>query len=212
LLEELAFIIFFTCIFIYFILLFSSINTKKPSQRSVMNEIYRNWVSTRLKSNDPIVTVQALRNFIMADSTFISALFILLGLIVGIYDVFFNDFTPFWGLPSLPLGLIKMLVNIFIIIFALFNFIISIRMLNRLNILLTGNPQNFNTHDGKIKGEDIAKKTFMIAQNHWMFAIRSLLFLVATMVWFLSTFLFIITTLLVTIYLIVFQDLWLFSR
>ena len=207
-----AFIVFLTCLSIYFILFFNSLTTKRPSQRAVLNEIYRNWVSNQLNNQDTIVTVQAIRNFIMANSTFISALFILLSMLIGIYDVFFVNSAPFWGNEHLTLGLVKITLNIFIIVFALYNFIISIRMLSRLTILITGNPQDYSMGDGKFKGKDITKKTFVLAQNHWMFGIRSLFYLAATLVWYLDAILFIIISILVTIYLIVFQDTWLFSR
>lgn len=210
--EEVAFTIFLMCLLIYTILFLNSLTTKRPSQRAVLNEIYRNWVSNQLNNQDTIVSVQAIRNFIMANSTFISALFILLSMLIGIYDVFFVNNAPFWGNEHLTLGLVKITLNIFIIVFALYNFIVSIRMLSRLTILITGNPQDYSMGDGKIKGKEITKKTFVLAQNHWMFGIRSLFYLAATLVWYLDAILFIIMSILVTIYLIVFQDTWLFSR
>lgn len=210
--EEVAFTNFLMCLLIYTILFLNSLTTKRPSQRAVLNEIYRNWVSNQLNNQDTIVSVQAIRNFIMANSTFISALFILLSMLIGIYDVFFVNNAPFWGNEHLTLGLVKITLNIFIIVFALYNFIVSIRMLSRLTILITGNPQDYSMGDGKIKGKEITKKTFVLAQNHWMFGIRSLFYLAATLVWYLDAILFIIMSILVTIYLIVFQDTWLFSR
>ena len=81
--HETALIIFIICIGIYFTLLFLNIKKRNPSQRNVIRLIYANWVDERLKDESPLAAIQALRNFMMGNSSFISALFILLGLLVG---------------------------------------------------------------------------------------------------------------------------------
>ena len=92
------------------------------------------------------------------------------------------------------------------IIFCLFNFILCIRMLNRTSLLLCGNPQEYSI--GKYKGLELIQKSFISAQNHWMYGIRGLFYLIATLFWLINTILFMACTIIVTLYLILFQDIW----
>ena len=209
-LDEIAFFFFIFCVLFYFMVLALSVLGSKPSKRNVINLIYKNWVKNRLKDDTPLTAVQALRNFIMGSSTFVSALFILLGILVGFYQTIFADTTPFLGMRDYSVGLIQITLNLIIIIFCLFNFILAVRYATRLSLLIGGNPQEYSI--GKIKGISVTRKTFISAQNHWMFGIRGLFYLVATILWILNTIFFIIATIFVTIYLIVFQDIWIFSR
>ena len=205
-LDEFAFIIFLVCISLYIFLLIYSITQKKPSQRNVFNLIYKNWVDNRLKDDEPLVGIQALRNFIMSNSIFITALLILLGLLIGIYSSYNFKGTTFLGFKELSLDVAKIVLNIFMIIFCLFNFILCIRMLNRTSLLLCGNPQEYSI--GKYKGLELIQKSFISAQNHWMYGIRGLFYLIATLFWLINTILFMACTIIVTLYLILFQDIW----
>ncbi len=208
-LDEIALIIFISCIIIYISLLTINIRKKTPSQRNTVRLIYAHWVEERLKDDSPIAAVQALRNFIMGNSAFISALFILLGLIVGFYssDLFNNGGII---LLNISISLLQVSVNIFIIIFSLFNFILSLRFVTRLSLLISGNPQKYAM--GKIQGIKVTEKTLISAQNHWMIGVRALFFLVPTMLWLISSIFFIIGSVIVTLYMILFQDFWLVTK
>ena len=110
----------------------------------------------------------------------------------------------------IPVGLLQTALNVFIIVFCLFNFILSLRLITRLSILISGNPKQFSM--GPIGGTTLAKKTLISAQNHWMIGVRMLFYLVATLLWLLHPFFFVTASILITIYLIYFQDFWLFKK
>ena len=208
-LDELALTVFIICVSIYIFLFIFTIMKKKSSQRNVVRLIYANWVEERIKDDSLITAVQALRNFIMGNSTFISALFILLGLLIGFYSSeFFEDGQII--INSIEISSIQVSVNIFMIIFSLLNFILSLRFATRLSLLISGRPQQYSI--GKIEGIKVTQKTFISAQNHWMLGVRGLFFLVATMLWLISSIFFIIASILITFYLIEFQDFWLVSK
>jgi len=205
-LDEIAFILFLGCVSLYIFLLIYSITHKKPSQRNVYILIYKNWVDNRLKDDEPLVGIQALRNFIMSNSIFITALLILLGILIGIYSSFKFVSTAFLGFKELSVDVAKIVLNIFMIIFCLFNFILCIRMLNRTSLLLCGNPQEYSI--GKYKGLELIQKSFYSAQNHWMYGIRGIFYLFATLFWLINAILFMVCSIIITLYLILFQDIW----
>ncbi len=206
-LDEIACIIFLLCILIYVIALFFGYKKKTPSQFNLLKLIYSNWVDNQLKDDSPIISIQALRNFIMGNSTFASALFILAGILVTFFNTVSNINTKhFFGIEELHLGLVQVTINVIVIIFCLFNFILSIRYVTRLSIVISGHPQDYKI--GNLTGVDLARKTLLLAQNHWMYGVRASLYLIATLLWLINAIFFIIISIIVTIYLIAFQDVW----
>jgi len=209
-LDEIALIIFFSCISLYFFLMLYSMLWSKHYKRHLLNTIYNDWVKNRLKDGNHLVSVQALRNFIMGCSTFASILFVLLGLIVGFSTSAFLERKTFLGFKTIELGTVQLITNLCVIIFSLFNFILAIRHASRLSLIICGNPEQYSVEN--YKGTSLAKKTFKSSQNHWMLGIRGIFYLIATLLWFFDALFFIIATILVTIYLIAFQDIWVFSK
>jgi len=207
-LDELGLLIFACCILIYLSAILFSFKKKKRSKLKFLGEIYRNWVNNRIKDENQLVAIQTLRNFIMGNSTFISAFFILLGILVGFYSSGFFSNNPFLGIPNFPLGLIQISLNIVIIMFCLINFTLSIRSITRLSLIISGNPQEYIKDD--FNGVDLAKKTFIAAKNHWMAGVRGLFYLIASLTWFLNSWFFIISTIFITFYLIAIHDVKLF--
>ncbi|MFX1481452.1 MAG: DUF599 family protein, partial [Promethearchaeota archaeon] len=57
-------------------------------------------------------------------------------------------------------------------------------------------------------GLNLTRKSFISAQNHWMYGIRGLFYLISTLFWLIHALLFIAGVIIVTIYLILFQDIW----
>ncbi|MBD3338171.1 MAG: DUF599 family protein [Candidatus Lokiarchaeota archaeon] len=205
-LHEIGLIFFASCFIVYFLLLYNNLRRrKKPNKFHVFRLIYINWVQTRVDDNSSLAGVQALRNFIMANSTFVSALFILLGILVGFYNATFFDNMSFFGLSFITVGLVQITLNLLVIVFCLFNFILSIRYTARLSILITGKPHEYAI--GKVKGIEVTTKTLLSAQNHWMLGVRSLFYLIATLIWFVSPILLIVATIAVTFYLLALHDI-----
>jgi uncharacterized membrane protein len=203
-LDEIAFCIFCFSVILYTSLLFIRFRSDKPFKLTLYNEIYEDWVKNRLEMSSEISTVQILRNVQVANSTLISALFILLGILIGFYNSAFLDTSPFFWIEGLERGFMKISVNIFVIMFCIINFILSIRSITRCSLLISGKPQNYAI--GNMNGVDAAKRAFLSGKNHWMYGIRGLFFLIATLTWFLDSILFIVLTCLISGYLILFRD------
>lgn len=210
LIDELALFIFVICIIVCIFLTLFKKNRNTPNKRNLLNLIYKNWVNHRLNEENPITAIQTLRNFTMANATFISALYILIGILIGLYSTDLLENRSFWGIPNLSLGFIKILLNIAVISYCLINFTFSIRLINRTGLLLTGKPQEYSIES--LNGLDITRSSFINAQNHWLSGIRGLFFLVASLIWFVNTFFFILSTIGVTLYIILFQDTWEISK
>jgi uncharacterized membrane protein len=109
-----------------------------------------------------------------------------------------------FNIPGLSLGIIKFSLIIIMLIFCLFNFILSIRYATRLSILITGKPRDFSI--GDIKGFKLTKQTLVKAQNHWMLGIRSLFYLATSFFWYINSILFIIVSIIITAYLFISHD------
>lgn len=208
--NEIAFFIFIACLVTYIILLSISFKQVKPSERNVYRLIYRNWTENRIRKNEDIVTIQALRNFIMGNSTFISGLLILFAILVGFYGTEFFSKELFLGIEGIELGFVQISINVSVIIFSLVNFILSIRLIVRLTLAITGNPESYTLED--LEAKKLLKKVFISAQNHWMFGSRGIFYLVATLSWFISPYLFISFSIILTSYLIFWGDIWLLSK
>ncbi len=207
-LDELAFLIFIFCILTYICVILFSFKRKKHTKLKFLNEIYSNWVKNQIKDENQLVAIQTLRNFIMGNSAFISAFFILLGLLVGFYSSGFFNNEPFWVITNFTLGLMQISLNIVIIMFCLINFSLSIRSITRLSLIITGNPEKYSK--GAFNGLELANKTFIAAKNHWMAGVRGLFYLIASLLWFINSWFFIIGTILITFYLIAIHDVKLF--
>jgi uncharacterized membrane protein len=165
--------------------------------------IYEGWVEHRLEAPDSeIATVQILRNVIMANSTLISALFILLGILLGFYGTNISGDLLVFGVQ---VDFFKITLNVTVIIFCILNFVMSVRSINRCSLLMTGDPEKYNL--GDMNGIEATKEAFIASKNHWMFGIRALFFLVASMTWFISSLLLIAASIGITIYLILVRDI-----
>jgi len=211
-LDEMAFFIFLVCFILYFILFVHALKTSRPTKVKVLKLIYVNWVKTRLEEEDPITAVQALRNFIYGNSTFVSALFILLGILVGFYSSVIpeqvDQLPPdeiFLNLQFLPIDLVLITTNVGMILFCLFNFIMAIRFATRLSLLITGKPREFFTK--QYEGIELTRDTLVSAQHHWSYGVRGLFYLAASLFWFVHSIIYIIFTIAVTVYLLLSHDI-----
>lgn len=198
--HEVAFIIYMGCFLFYFGFLLFSHKYPKPTKFKVFNLIYKNWVDCRLKGENPITAVQALRNFIVSNSAFVSSLFILLGIMVGFYQSLLSNGNLLFGIKELTIGLVQFSLVILLIIFCLFNFILCIRYSARLSLLITGQPSEYSM--GTIKGYKLTSQTFIRAQNHWTYGVRGLFYMVVGLVWIFNPFIFIVVSIFATAYLL----------
>lgn len=198
--DEIGFIIFIICFTSYFGLLQFSFKRKKPSKFKVFQKIYQNWVNCRLDADSPLTGVQALRNFIMGGSTFVSALFVLLGLIVGFYQTKVLVDGNFFGIQGLSTLLVMISTIILMIVFCLINFILSIRYSARLSLLITGGRDEHCI--GSFSGPRVTSGTLINAQKHWMYGVRGIFYLVSVLSWLVSPVIFILLSIGITIYLL----------
>jgi len=206
--DEIGFLIFIGSLIMYLGVILYSYKSIKPTRLKILNEIYKNWAHIHVQKERHLIAIQALRNFTMGNSIFISAFFILLGILIGFYTSGSFNSEPFWGITQLTIGLMQISVNLVIIMFCVINFSLSIRSITRLSLLITADLQDYSKAD--FTGVDFAEKTFIAAKNHWMAGIRGLFYLIATLIWFVNSLFFIVTTILMTIYLITIHDVKLF--
>ncbi len=96
-LDELAFFSFICCLTLSIIFLFLTLN-KPDSRKGLRREILSKWVNFNLEDNKTIA-VQAIRNLLMINAAFISALLILTGILIGLYQLVFTNYNVFlWEL------------------------------------------------------------------------------------------------------------------
>ena len=208
--NEVAFFTFLLCIVIYITMMFICKKMGKLYNRKLLTRIYKDWVDARIDDLSHIVTVQTIRNSIMSNSIFISALLLFLSIIIGLFTgEYVGDAGDFLG-SYISVGIVQISLISVISIISLLNFIFSVRMLQRSQLLITANTK---------KREDIFENTYKLMQKsfigaelHWMGGIRGFFFLIPTITWLFSPIVFLITTILITIYLIGWHDLSLFSR
>ena len=201
--DLIALVIFLICISTYGIMIIYGLNHPRKSRRGSLNLIYEEFVNSRNKDSS-IIAVQAMRNLIMANSAFISALLVLMGLLLAFYSLLFSEGT----IPGsqISLGTVQLILLVLIIIFCLFNFVLAIRQLVRFTLLISSNPENLTIC--RIDGLKFTKDTLISAQNHWLFGLRGLFYLVTVMTWLINPLLFLGGSVLVTGYLIFFEDIF----
>ncbi len=202
-LDILALGIFVICILIYSILIIYGLKHPTISRKGSLNLIYEQYVDERV-NDSPLVAVQASRNVIMANTAFISALLVLLGILLAFYPDIFAEGAISGS--NLSIGYLQLVVMVIVILFCLFNFVLAIRMHVRFTLLISSHPDKINICG--INGLRFTKNTIISAQNHWSFGLRGLFYLIAVMGWLADAILFLIGAVGVTIYLIFFEDIF----
>lgn len=143
--DDIALMIFTGCFIIFISIFFLHLRKEeRASKYNVLKLIYENWVKSRLEEEHLLTGVQALRNFLMGNSTFVSSLFILIGILTGFFENISQNSEDLFNLPGVNLGIVKFSLTVIVLIFCLFNFILSIRYATRLSILITGKPKDFS--------------------------------------------------------------------
>lgn len=205
-LDELSFVLFVVCVIVYIGLM---VRGNRPGSRTgyrVIIELYANWVESRFRDRNLNVAVQALRNIIMGNSIYASALLLFLGMLAGLYQSdAFSSAHCFFGLEGVHVNLVKISLNALITIFCLLNFMMAIRMMNRLTLLFCSFPQEVKPEE--VKELRLMQETFDSGQNQLMLGNRGIFYLVPAMTWLIHPLAFMATTVVVTIYLVFFHDL-----
>jgi len=205
-LNEVALVFYLSCGLIYVILMTRTKKKGTKSRHNIIKLILNNWVSQRFSDHNLALVVQALRNIIMGNSIFSSGLLILLGILVGLYESnLFDSETLLFSLKGLPIGLVKISFSVILIVFSLFNFILTIRMMNRLTLLFCAFPEKIMPDE--IENLDIVEDSFKAGYNHLVLGTRGLFYLIPLLSWLIHPILFIVSTIGVTIYLIFFHDI-----
>ena len=202
-LDIIALFVFVICILIYSIMFFYGLKHPTRSRKGSLNLIFEQYVEERVKDT-PLVAIQAVRNLIMANTAFISALLVLLGLLLAFYEQIFSQ--EIIAGSDITLGYIQMVVLVLIFVFCLFNFVLAIRMLVRFTILISSHPEKIEICG--INGLRFTKDTMISAQNHFSFGLRGLFYSIAVLAWLADPLLFLLGAISVTFYLIFFEDIF----
>jgi len=209
-LDELAFFIFLFCFILSIVFMYVSLN-KPHSRKGLRHRMLKDWVQKNLLNPSP-QAIQALRNQILVNSAFISALLILTGILIGLYPSIFTDSSEFlWGIiPALTIGISQLIVITSITIISLIAFINSNRMAVNLSYLLSSDPANDEINDPN--GSILTRDVFRILQRSWMFGIRSIFFIIVTLTWIIHPILFMVATIALAIYLVIAHDFSIFEK
>ncbi|MHA1946243.1 MAG: DUF599 family protein [Candidatus Hodarchaeales archaeon] len=202
-LEMFALVVFGISIIVYTIMLIYGLRNPDTSRKGSLIQIYKRFVDVRIQQS-PLIAIQAMRNLIMANSAFISALLVLLGILLAFYEQVFSP--EVFPNTEISLGFIQMVLMVLIIVFCLFNFVLAIRMSIRFTLLISSEPSQIDFCS--MDGITFTKNTMISAQNHWSFGLRGLFYLITVIGWIVHPILFIIGTLGVTGYLIFFEDIF----
>jgi uncharacterized membrane protein len=202
-LEMFALVVFGISILVYTIMLIYGLRNPDTSRKGSLIQVYKHFVDVRIQQS-PLIAIQAMRNLIMANSAFISALLVLLGILLAFYDQVFSP--ELFPNTEISLGFIQMVLMVLIIVFCLFNFVLAIRMSIRFTLLISSAPSEIDLCG--IDGITFSKNTIISAQNHWSFGLRGLFYLITVIGWLVHPIFFIIGTFGVTGYLIFFEDIF----
>jgi uncharacterized membrane protein len=188
-------------------MLFVSLRYEKTGKGLHMKILSR-WIE--VNSDRAIVLTQVLRNIILVNSAFISAMLVLTGILLGLYNQIFIT-TDYFLFVNIPLGLVQISSIIVSIFLVLFSFINSNRMATTLNFVITSNdPEKNITYDTKETA--FAEDTFKAMQTSWMLGIRAIFFLIANITWIFHPIFFLIGSGLITVYMVVIRDLSILNR
>ena len=203
--DIIAFFVFIISFLISIIFLFISLQNPKTRKGS-RREVLKDWVTNRLKGN-PQDSIQAIRNQIIVNSAFVSALLIFIGLIIGLYSKIFSNAMSFF--PNLTIGNAQIFIVGICIIFSLFSFINSNRMASNLTFLITS---EIDDESEAKNSTTLAQDSFRIMQRSWMLGIRGLFFLIVAITWLIHPIAFIVSTILLLLYVSLVQDFSIFER
>ncbi len=205
-LNEISLIFFLACILVYVILMYINSRKINASRYYQINEIYRHWITSRIKDQNLIVVIQALRNIVMGNSIYASALLILLGILVGLYSGMSRSDTTFlFGIEELPISLVQISLNVFIILFCVLNFILAIRMMNRTTLLFCAFPEKDCIENNEALS--LIQESFMSGQQNLLLGMRGLFFLVPALTWLIQPILFMAGSVAVIYYLVFIHDI-----
>ncbi len=204
--HEISLVLFLTSIAVYASLMIINSRSNSKSRYYQISEIYKNWVANRIKDQNLAVVVQALRNIVMGNSIYASALLILLGILVEVYNrLSQTNVVYLFGIEGLPVYLVQISLNVFIILFCVLNFILAIRMMNRTTLLFCAFPEKEKIED--IEGLSLIQESFISGHQNLLLGMRGLFFLVPALIWLIHPILFIVSTVIVAFYLIFLHDI-----
>ncbi len=207
--DIIAFFVFVISLLLSIILLYVTLQNPKTRKGS-RREVLKKWVSYRLIGN-PQDAIQAIRNQIIVNGAFVSALLVFTGLLVGLFSKIFTNTNIFFLniFPMLKTGTVQVFVIGLCIVVSLFSFINSNRMATNLTFLITS---KIDEKEKSVNELHLTQEAFRIMQRSWMVGIRGLFFLIAAITWLIHSLVFIICTLLILLYVALIQDFSIFER
>jgi uncharacterized membrane protein len=210
-LDEIAFFLFILSFIVSIILMYYSLSREK-TRKGIRRRILKKWVFHNIDLKN-MNAVQAIRNLIIVNNAFISALLVLTGLIIGLYNNIFIKTDQFLWIAGFTVKIGQLVVVGFCIIICLISFINSNRMAANLSFLITSNPQT-DEEDEKQKEENLVliRDVFRISQRSWMLGIRGIFFLLASITWLLHPIALIVSSVLITIYVVLVHDFSIFEK
>jgi uncharacterized membrane protein len=163
----------FSILLVYHIHLFYQVrNSPMSTSIGLTNHLRHDWVEAVMKGKQGILSVQTLRNWVMA-SSFLASAAILIGL--GILNATFHTdkiaectkALNMFGARNEAVWLIKLMVLAIAFFFAFFNFALSIRYYNHAGFAINVSPA-----DDPIVTHDAVTKIVNRATTHYTLGMR----------------------------------------
>jgi uncharacterized membrane protein len=183
--------------------LFISYSLKKETRERKIDQYRKRWLELIIERNDPTFAIQSLRNMIMTNTYLISLATILMGGMVSILFANKNLLNALDALEQVDIPgylyylaghpvAIKILLGLAILLLAIYNFTISLRILNNLNftaptVIKLPGALEFQT-------EQIRRQA-----KHFFTGIRSLYYFFGPMLWIFDTTAMVVFTVITTI-------------
>ncbi len=193
-LDTAAFVIFVVCIGTYAFLTRYMRGNGKNSHRFRIELFRKSWLEKRIKKDEQIVIIQAVRNTIMASSIMASATVVAVPLLFGLIKAP----QPFDGIPEIGSETFKLALLLGVLVYATVMILFHLRLLQRFTLLVGSDLKQIRRLEGQ---EPVAFLAEMLNQAYREFsnALRALAYAVAIGLWFYGPHLFILATLALTL-------------
>ncbi len=207
--EFVALITFLGCLFVYFSILKISIEYPELGIRGRLNVYYNHWVKGLEHHEDTIVAIQTMRNVIISVTFLTSAMLVLLGLVIDLFNI--DEITNAGGGGALADLAVyhRELILISLIVYSVSMFLLALQQMIRFTIVIGLIPQKLKTVCDELDDpgpEKIQVGIFLKAMKRYSFGLRSLYFLVLIIIWFINTYAFIVGSIALTVFLILKQS------
>ena len=198
-----ALLVYFLSISVYWIYSYYTLNKEDfHTYRFKINLYRKEWLKKQLGEGRYDNVLNAVRNSLVAASSIVSALIIMLGFILSKLEIPINGkhFTQTNEVLAYLISNKLFLISI-MLLFSIYYLIIHIRLLSRVTLLAGIDYSVVKKIEGEA-GLDYICSMFNRAMNQFSYAMRFMYFGAVALIWLFNPFVFAIATIIITLILI----------